>query len=77
MAPRKKWRTRTWVGSRWVSHPSQAAAYRYIQREAQQFQAGMLRAEVTHVTVQVDEGLGRGWELFERVSLAELAEDAS
>ncbi len=72
-APRKKWATRLHPASQRVTHPSKTAAYRYVRNQAVALRAGMLRADLNRCTVWVDEGLGRGWELYETVDLAELA----
>jgi hypothetical protein len=71
-APRKKWST-TWVpvGAR-HPHGSKAGAYRYVQARAAEFHAGMLRPDATRVIVWVDEGLGRGWQKYETLELADL-----
>ena len=72
-APRKKWATRHHPAEQRRVHPSQAAAYRYVQKEAGHYRLGALRADLTRITVWVDEGLGRGWELYETVDLSEIA----
>ena len=69
-AKRKKWATSIRPGLR-TSHQSQAAAYRKVAFYAEQYAAGMLSG--SQVAVWVDEGAGRGWELFETVTLSDLA----
>lgn len=72
-APRKKWATRHHPGSPRTTHTSKPAAYRYVQQQAEHYRLGMLRGDLNRITVYVDEGLGRGWDLYETVNLAELA----
>lgn len=73
-APRKKWATQPplmKVARR--NHPSKPAAYRDVQEWAAEFAAGTLRQGIREIEVYVDEGLGRGWELYETINLAGLA----
>ncbi len=72
-APRKKWATRAHPADGRMTWPSKPAAYRETQRLAELFATGRLRRDLRRVTVWVDEGLGRGWELYETVDLSELA----
>lgn len=75
--PRKKWATRHHPGASRRSHGSQVATYRHIQSLAEEYRLGMIRADLNRVSVWVDEGLGRGWELYETVNLADLASGES
>lgn len=62
---RKKWRLTYSDSPGEDPFPSQRKAYEFIQ---------LLAVGGTGVVrVWVDEGAGRGWELFERVDLAEVA----
>lgn len=70
--PRKKWSTTTLPAQEHLVHRSEAAAYRHVRALAAEFKAGTLQPISEHVRVWVDDGIGR-WELFERVSLAEVA----
>jgi hypothetical protein len=65
VALRKKWQTR-FVG-RPRRHASQAATYRYIEELRQDWGLGAI--SVRQLTVWVDEGDGRGFQLYERVDL--------
>ncbi len=68
-APRKKWATGE--GVKRDEFTSRRATYEWVQTLARSHAAGM--EPVRHLTVWVDEGLGRGWELYETVDLADLA----
>jgi hypothetical protein len=71
--PRKKWATSgSYPAAPRTSHSSRLAAYRDVEKLAAEFRGGGLRKDLTHVTVWVDEGLGRGWESYERIALADL-----
>lgn len=72
---RKKWSTRTMPGAAYKRHDSKAAAYRYVEQTAEEFRLGMLRRDVTKVSVYVDEG--NGVQLYEVVDLADLSGGAS
>jgi hypothetical protein len=72
-APRKKWATRHHPGEKRRTHISQVATYRYVQQQAEAYHVGMIRRDLNRINVYVDEGLGRGWELYETVNLADLA----
>ncbi len=72
-APRKKWATRQHPADPRTTHPSKPAAYRYVQQQAEYFHLGMIRRDLNRINVYVDEGHGRGWELYETVDLADLA----
>ena len=72
-APRKKWATRLHPAEKRKTHTSQTAAYRHIRDLAALYANGSLRADLNRVSVWVDEGHGRGWELYETVNLADLA----
>ncbi len=69
MAVRKKWATRLHPGENRKTHPSQAAAYRYVQARAVGYRLGTLRRDLSRLTVFVDEG--DGWKTYEVVNLAE------
>lgn len=71
MATRKKWST-TWSNPALgrSAHRSEKAAYAWISEQATALREGRaLRSTI--VNVWVDEGLGRGWERYERVDLRE------
>ncbi len=72
-SPRKKWATRHHPGETRRTHTSKPAAYRYVQEQAEHYRTGLLRSDLNRINVYVDEGLGRGWELYETVNLADLA----
>lgn len=76
-APKKKWRTTSYPTALPKRHDSKAAAYRYVQARASEFQLGMLRPDFTRVVVWVDEGRGRGWERYEEIQLRDLSGGAS
>jgi hypothetical protein len=67
-APRKKWSTRTTPGAAYKRHDSKTAAYRYVERMAEEFRLGMLHGDLVRVSVYVDEG--NGVQLYETVDLA-------
>lgn len=71
--PRKLWRT-DWRDDasayRSTRHESQAAAYRYVRNDAANYACNPdVRPRFTEVWV--DERDGRGWQLYERVDLAD------
>jgi hypothetical protein len=69
---RKLWATRfPYVPTDMKKHESKPAAYRYVTREVDLWRRGALRSK--DVVVYVDEQDGRGWQVFERIDLAELA----
>lgn len=72
--PRKLWMTKfripTTAGRK---HQSKAEAYRFIQNDVRNYQAG-IKFRSTVVDVLVDERDGRGWRRYETVDLAEWAE---
>lgn len=71
--PRKKWAVQLSVPSAELQrHTSEANAYAHVGAIAKGFAAGDFSKDVRKVNVFVDEG--RGWELFDRVDLRELAE---
>lgn len=71
--PRKLWAVRfRFTGAPIRRHESKAAAYRHVQNEVANWLAGTLRTQ--HLAVWVDERDGRGWQTYEFVDLAELAE---
>ncbi len=72
-SPRKKWATRLNPADQRKTHPSEAAVWRYVNAVADQYRSGLLRRDLSRLTVWVDEGLGRGWELYETVNLADWA----
>jgi hypothetical protein len=72
---RKKWSTRTTPGSAYKAHQSKVAAYRYVEQMAEHYRLGILRPDLTKVSVYVDEG--NGVQLYETVKLADVAGDAS
>ncbi len=72
---RKKWSTRTTPGASYKRHDSKVAAYRYVEKTAEEFRLGMLRPDLTKVSVFVDEG--NGVQLYEVVNLADVPERAS
>lgn len=67
---RKKWATSfpDVPGDQRQRHPSKPAVYRWLKNEA----ALVGGSRGPHVTIWVDEGLGAGWELFERIDLREV-----
>lgn len=69
---RKLWATRLLPSLPYKRHESQAAAYRHVQHLATEHAAGSLRADISRVTVFVDERDGRGWQRFEVLDLADL-----
>lgn len=69
MATRKRWATRLHPGEKRKQHPSQAAAYRYVQARAVEYRLGMLRRDLSRLTVFVDEG--EGWKTHEIVDLTQ------
>jgi hypothetical protein len=71
----KKWSTRTTPGAGYKRHESKAAAYRYVAKTGEEFRLGMLRPDLTKVSVYVDEG--NGMQLFEVVNLADLTDGTS
>jgi hypothetical protein len=69
---RKLWSTRfDRIPVEHQRHESKAAAYRYVENEVRNWLCGALRSQ--HLSVYVDERDGRGWQLYEKVDLAELA----
>lgn len=71
MTARKKWATSfPWIpADKRQRHPSEPAVYRYLKE-----QAGMVaQLRSTLVTIWLDEGDGRGWQIYERVDLREVA----
>lgn len=70
--PRKLWATQPpLMKIARLTHPSRVAAYRNVQNWATLFRAGELSSRVTEIEVWVDDQDGRGWQLFERVNLAD------
>lgn len=73
-AKRKLWSTLpSYAGAARRKHESRAEAYRYALNDARNFAGGSLRPGFTHTNVYVDERAGRGWQLYERLDLAELS----
>ncbi len=72
-ANHKRWATRHHPGERRKTHTSKVAAYRFVQQQAEYYHDGIIRRDLNRITVYVDEGRGRGWELYESVNLADLA----
>ena len=70
MSAKKLWRTEQ--AGEVTSHPTRPSAYRWIHALAERLAEGETFESAT-VTVWVDERLGRGWELYERVDLREHA----
>lgn len=71
--PRKKWATKlNTPGAPMKNFPSETKAFANV-RELAKFVQGGTEIGGTTVKVFVDEGLGRGWELFEVVDLADAA----
>lgn len=70
-SPRKKWATKL-DGPHGVlkRHTSEAKVFQHVRDLAAHFGSA---GSVLTVTVLVDEGLGRGWETFERMPLADVA----
>ena len=69
---RKVWATRfPYIATDYRKHPSQPAAYREVAREAENWRRGVLQSPV--LAVYVDERDGQGWQLYERINLAEWA----
>lgn len=69
---RKLWATQFHlIGTPKRRHESKAEAYRYVENDVRYWLAGALRSQ--HLTVFVDERDGQGWQVYERVDLAELA----
>jgi len=74
MPPRKKWATQPHLMSiHRTVHRSKPAAYRAVQDWVDEYRTGNLNPRIRQIEVLVNEGLGRGWELYETLSLAELA----
>lgn len=69
----KKWATRHHPGERRKTHTSKVAVYRFVQQQAEAYHVGMIRRDLNRINVYVNEGRGRGWELYETVDLADLA----
>ncbi|HEY6117205.1 MAG TPA: hypothetical protein VI172_14735 [Candidatus Dormibacteraeota bacterium] len=68
--PRKQWRT-VYPGSRVTDRfPSEKATYDFVDNLRSAWAAGA-PAATGALTVQVDEGLGAGWEPCEHISFAE------
>lgn len=68
---RKLWATQFHlIGTPKRRHESRAAAYRSIDNDRRRWVFGSLRSQ--HVTVFVDERDGQGWQVYERIDLAEL-----
>jgi hypothetical protein len=53
-------------------HESKAAVYRYVEAEVANWLCHALRSQ--HLTVYVDERDGQGWQTYEHIDLAELAQ---
>lgn len=71
---RKRWATQPPLMSMWRRvQPSKTAAYRNVQGWAEQYRAGELTPRIEAIRVLVDEGAGRGWEIYEVIKLADLA----
>lgn len=71
--PRKKWSTTTDVIALRKHHTSEAGAFAWVRQIHEDCVAGRLAQDVTTVSVWVDEGSGRGWELFDRLRVSDLA----
>lgn len=54
-----------------TQHRSKPAAYRQVHEWAKEFRAGTLNPAITQIEVYVDEQNGDGWQLHERVELAD------
>lgn len=63
MSTRKKWRLKMIPAFTYASAPSMKAAYETVMAYQAAYAAG--KTNIHHINVEVDEGLGRGWELFE------------
>lgn len=70
---RKLWATQFHlIGTPKQRHESKAATYRHIHDYGvRNWLAGALRSQ--HLTVFVDDRDGQGWQVYERIDLAELA----
>lgn len=69
---RKLWATQFHlIGTLKQRHESKPAAYRQVENDVRNWLAGVLRSQ--HLTVFVDERDGQGWQVYERIDLAELA----
>lgn len=67
MTARKKWRI-VYPGSSDISFPSEANAYDVVNDMRTRWTTGATL--VNKLTVQVDEGLGFGWEYYEHIDFA-------
>jgi hypothetical protein len=68
--PRKKWATRVNdLAAQLTRHTSETKAFQRTQELADHLGPA---AKGLTVDVLVDEGMGRGWELYERLSLPDL-----
>jgi hypothetical protein len=71
--PRKLWATRfDRVVTNYRRHESKAEAYRYVRNDLTNWLVGALRSQF--ITVYVDERDGRGYQVYERIDLEQLAE---
>lgn len=70
---RKIWATRfDRIPGEYRRHESKAEAYRYVRNDLANWLNGALRSQ--YLTVYVDERDGRGFQVYERVDLEQLAE---
>lgn len=63
MAPRKRWRLKLYPSFGYQPEASMKKAYERMFSFQGDYAAG--HSNIHQVDIQVDEGLGRGWELFE------------
>lgn len=75
MPPRKQWATSlTERRAGWKTQPSKVAAYNWTRTVALDVSVAAPGQKLpTQIFVWVDEGLGRGWEPYDTLDLAELA----
>ena len=72
MTPRKKWRLKLYPSFNFQPEASMKKTYERMLAFRQDYLDG--HGNIHQVDIQVDEGLGRGWELFEVCEFPERAE---
>lgn len=75
MSLRKKWKVVDNFTDRHMD--SYAAVQRYLEQAKTEWGAGYRRRDARVITVYVDERQGHGWQLHERVNLAEFYKHGS
>jgi len=70
--PRKNWATQPLLMKiARENFQSKAAAYRNVQKWAAEYRDGVLNPGIRQIEIYVDERDGHGWQLYERINLAD------